>query len=176
MNYQWNKYMPCMGRYMDLLELALRCRMHMSCRAQMCGHHVNTVKAIRTGFARAQIHTGRMSENSFLGRDVDLAELAQRCRNFSGAEIEGLVKSAASFALNRQVDLSDLSKPIDEENLKARQLPNYTQSRVTGETPSLFVLIRQLLLSRQAAYSTTGWQACSHACRVHNEWTLWGRR
>ena len=70
--------------------------------------------------ACAQIHTGRMSENSFLGRDVDLFELAQRCRNFSGAEIEGLVKSAASFALNRQVDLSDLSKPIDEENLKVR--------------------------------------------------------
>jgi SpoVK/Ycf46/Vps4 family AAA+-type ATPase len=61
-----------------------------------------------------------MAENSFLGRDVDLAELAARCRNFSGAEIEGLVKSAASFALNRQVDMSDLSKPIDEDNLKAR--------------------------------------------------------
>ncbi|KAK9840836.1 hypothetical protein WJX81_007964 [Elliptochloris bilobata] len=67
---------------------------------------------------RLEIHTGRMSTNSFLGRDVDLFKLAQRCRNFSGAEIEGLVKSAASFALNRQVDLSDLSKPIDEENLK----------------------------------------------------------
>ena len=73
------------------------------------------------GPAWAQIHTGRMAENSFLGREVDLFALAQRCRNFSGAEIEGLVKSAASFALNRQVDLSDLSKPIDEENLKARR-------------------------------------------------------
>ena len=98
-------------------------------------------KAIGTSLAWVQIHTGRMSENSFLGRDVDLLELAQRCRNFSGAEIEGLVKSAASFALNRQVDLSDLSKPIDEENLKARQLPDCTQSRVIGETPSLFVLV-----------------------------------
>ena len=41
-----------------------------------------------------------------------------RTKNFSGAEIEGLVKAAVSFALNRQVDVSDLSKPIDEENIK----------------------------------------------------------
>jgi len=52
-----------------------------------------------------QIHTSRMSTNSFLGRDVDLAELAARTKNFSGAEIEGLVKSATSFALNRQVGI-----------------------------------------------------------------------
>lgn len=59
-----------------------------------------------------------MSSNSFLGQDVDLAELAARTKNFSGAEIEGLVKSAASFALNRQVDVNDLTKPIDEESIK----------------------------------------------------------
>ena len=62
-----------------------------------------------------------MTTNSFLGADVDLWDLAQRTKNFSGAEIEGLVKSATSWALNRQVDVSDLSKPIDEENLKARR-------------------------------------------------------
>ena len=65
-----------------------------------------------------QIHTSRMSQNSFLARDVDLIELSQRTKNFSGAEIEGLVKSATSFALNRQIDVNDLSKVIDEENLK----------------------------------------------------------
>ena len=65
-----------------------------------------------------QIHTGKMQQNSFLGADVDLWKLAQRTKNFSGAEIEGLVKSATSFALNRQVDVNDLSKPIDEDNLK----------------------------------------------------------
>ena len=55
---------------------------------------------------RAQIfaiHTARMAEHAFLGADVDLGGLAARTKNFSGAEIEGLVKSAASFALNRQV-------------------------------------------------------------------------
>ena len=32
-----------------------------------------------------------MTTNSFLGADVDLWDLAQRTKNFSGAEIEGLV-------------------------------------------------------------------------------------
>ncbi len=49
--------------------------------------------------------------------------LAVRTKNFSGAEIEGLVKAAVSFALNRQVDVSDLSKPIDEENIKVIDAP-----------------------------------------------------
>ena len=70
----------------------------------------------------AQIHTGKMQQNSFLGADVNLWELAQRTKNFSGAEIEGLVKSATSFALNRQVDVNDLSKPIDEDNLKVSSM------------------------------------------------------
>jgi vesicle-fusing ATPase len=59
-----------------------------------------------------------MSTNSFLGHDVDLVYLAERTKNFSGAEIEGLVKSAASFALNRNVDVNDLHKPLDEDNIK----------------------------------------------------------
>ena len=44
--------------------------------------------------------------------------VAERTKNFSGAELEGLVKSAASFALNRQVDVNDLAKPVDESNIK----------------------------------------------------------
>nr|XP_024368606.1 vesicle-fusing ATPase-like [Physcomitrium patens]PNR60159.1 hypothetical protein PHYPA_002952 [Physcomitrium patens] len=64
------------------------------------------------------IHSNKMKENSFLGADVDLQELASRTKNFSGAELEGLVKSATSFALNRQVNLTDLSKPLDEDNIK----------------------------------------------------------
>lgn len=35
--------------------------------------------------------------------DVDIANLAERTKNFTGAEIEGLVKSATSFALEREV-------------------------------------------------------------------------
>ena len=43
---------------------------------------------------------------------------AEMSKNFSGAEIEGLVNSARSFAFNREVDVRNLSKQIDEDNLK----------------------------------------------------------
>ncbi|PPD66174.1 hypothetical protein GOBAR_DD36944 [Gossypium barbadense] len=65
-----------------------------------------------------QIHTNKMKENSFLAPDVNLQELAARTKNYSGAELEGVVKSAVSFALNRLVSMDDLTKPVDEENIK----------------------------------------------------------
>ncbi|KAG2674447.1 hypothetical protein I3843_13G120800 [Carya illinoinensis] len=65
-----------------------------------------------------QIHTNKMKENSFLAPDVNLEELAARTKNYSGAELEGVVKSAVSYALNRQLSLDDLTKPVDEESIK----------------------------------------------------------
>jgi len=54
-----------------------------------------------------KIHTRKMRENKVLSDDVILDELAVETKNFSGAEIEGLVKSAASFAFNRQIDVKN---------------------------------------------------------------------
>ncbi|KAK1308025.1 Vesicle-fusing ATPase [Acorus calamus] len=65
-----------------------------------------------------QIHTNKMKESSFLAADVNLQILAARTKNYSGAELEGVVKSAVSFALNRQISLDDLTKPLDEESIK----------------------------------------------------------
>lgn len=45
----------------------------------------------------------QMLQNSFLARDVALERLSELTKNFSGAEIEGLVKDAVAYALNRQV-------------------------------------------------------------------------
>lgn len=50
-----------------------------------------------------KIHTAKMREKGKLDADVNNAELAQRTKNFSGAEISGLVRSATSFALSRHV-------------------------------------------------------------------------
>src|SRR5690242_7992464 len=44
-----------------------------------------------------------MRKNDILGSDVDFEELARLTKNFSGAEITGLVKSASSFAFYRHV-------------------------------------------------------------------------
>ena len=65
-----------------------------------------------------KIHSNKMNENEFMSKDVDIASLAKKTQNFSGAEIEGLVKSAVSFALTRHVNVADLSAEIDEDNIK----------------------------------------------------------
>jgi vesicle-fusing ATPase len=52
------------------------------------------------------IHTKRMRENSLLAPDVDTAALAARCKNFSGAEIAGLVRAAVSRATEHCIKLS----------------------------------------------------------------------
>ncbi|KAL8505872.1 hypothetical protein ACS0TY_016917 [Phlomoides rotata] len=65
-----------------------------------------------------QIHTNKMKESSFLAPDVNLEELAARTKNYSGAELEGVVKSAVSYALNRQLSMDDLTKQVEEENIK----------------------------------------------------------
>lgn len=44
-----------------------------------------------------------MKKHELLENDVDLAELASLTKNFSGAEIAGLIKSASSFAFNRHI-------------------------------------------------------------------------
>ncbi|CAN6652611.1 vesicular-fusion protein Sec18p [Trichomonascus vanleenenianus] len=62
-----------------------------------------------------KIHTAKMRNEKKLADDVDINELAAMTRNFSGAEIEGLAQSAASFALNRNVKL-DPKKGITFDN------------------------------------------------------------
>ncbi|ROV96920.1 hypothetical protein VSDG_04159 [Cytospora chrysosperma] len=47
------------------------------------------------------IHTNKMKESGRLAKDVNLDELAALTKNFSGAELNGLCKSAASFAFSR---------------------------------------------------------------------------
>ena len=49
------------------------------------------------------IHTAHMRKNNKLDPGVDLNNIAERTRNFSGAEIEGLVKTAANTAMNRLI-------------------------------------------------------------------------
>src|SRR5258708_410300 len=52
------------------------------------------------------IHPAKMPQNKIMDRDVSIQELASSTKNFSGAEINGLVKSAPSFEFNRHVKVS----------------------------------------------------------------------
>jgi len=68
------------------------------------------------------IHTQKMRTNGVIDRDVDLAELAQMTKNFSGAEINGLVKSATSFAFSRHVKVGTLAGIGDDiDNLRVNR-------------------------------------------------------
>jgi len=64
-----------------------------------------------------RIHTKSMSESHVLADDVDVEALAKRTKNYTGSEIAGLVKCAASYALGSQIDFSntkDIPKNLDD--------------------------------------------------------------
>ncbi|KAK0103637.1 transport between ER and Golgi ATPase protein [Cadophora gregata] len=69
-----------------------------------------------------KIHTSKMLANNVMDHDVNVAELAHLTKNFSGAEIGGLVKSASSFAFNRHVKVGTVAGVSDDiENMKVNR-------------------------------------------------------
>ncbi|XP_070962692.1 vesicle-fusing ATPase isoform X1 [Oncorhynchus clarkii lewisi] len=64
------------------------------------------------------IHMAKMRQFNLLGSDVDVSELAAETKNYSGAELEGLVRAAQSTAMNRHIKASatvevDLEKAVN---------------------------------------------------------------
>lgn len=69
-----------------------------------------------------KIHTAKMRDNNVMESDVNVQELAHLTKNFSGAEIAGLVKSASSFAFNRHVKVGTVAGISDDiENMKVNR-------------------------------------------------------
>jgi vesicle-fusing ATPase len=64
------------------------------------------------------IHTSEMKKNERISNEAleNLPEMASLTKNYTGAEIEGLVRNAASFSLARNIDASSL-KAIDVDQL-----------------------------------------------------------
>jgi vesicle-fusing ATPase len=65
------------------------------------------------------IHTRNMRKANRITTECleKLPDIAEKAKNFSGAELEGLIKAASSYALTRCVDVKDLSKAPDAKNL-----------------------------------------------------------
>ena len=55
-----------------------------------------------------------MIEGEFLSKDVDLAHLAKLTKNFSGAEIAGLVGAARSIAFVRHMKVREVTSANGE--------------------------------------------------------------
>lgn len=64
------------------------------------------------------IHTEQAKAKGYLDSAFDVSVLAAQTKNFSGAEIEGLVRSATSFAFNRKVDVQNIGKSLDISGLQ----------------------------------------------------------
>ena len=61
------------------------------------------------------IHTKKMRENKILGDDVDLAHLAKITKNYTGADIESMVKLACSNALSQGINFTKAKIDIQKD-------------------------------------------------------------
>ena len=62
------------------------------------------------------IHTKKMRENKVLDDDVDLAELAKITKNYTGADIESMVKLACSNALSQGLSFGSSKINVNQEH------------------------------------------------------------
>lgn len=74
------------------------------------------------------IHTRKMRENNCLAPDVNITELAEITKNFTGAELEGLVRSARSFAISREIDIESNIVTIDKNILPIISMSDFKLS------------------------------------------------
>ncbi|KAL4474775.1 hypothetical protein ABPG74_001471 [Tetrahymena malaccensis] len=64
-----------------------------------------------------KIHTATMFKNGTIDPNINLEEIVRDTKNYTGADIEQLVKVALSYSIGKMQDLMDFSKPIDPKNL-----------------------------------------------------------
>ena len=57
-----------------------------------------------------------MKKNNLLGSNVDMKNLAKILKNYTGAEIEAVIRNASSLALNWHHNLMDFGKAIKIDN------------------------------------------------------------
>jgi len=56
-----------------------------------------------------KIHTNKMNKSGYLNKNVNLEEIAGITKNFTGAELESVVKNAVSYSIAKELDPSNLS-------------------------------------------------------------------
>lgn len=59
------------------------------------------------------IHTKTLKEEHLLDKDVNIEQLAHQAKNYTGAELEAVVKNASSYAMTKGNDLNDFTKNLE---------------------------------------------------------------
>jgi vesicle-fusing ATPase len=63
------------------------------------------------------IHTKSLKENKCIDTSVNIEDIAKNTKNYTGAELEGLVRDARSYAINELVDIKNLNKKIELKDI-----------------------------------------------------------
>lgn len=124
-----NIFIIAMTNRKDLIDPAIL-------RAGRIGIHVPISLPSKIG--RRQIlciHTQKMSENSMLGKDVDLDYLAEITDNYSGSELAQLVETASGYALHDALIMKEeLIEVVQEDFLKAFSKIKPNMARLLDES------------------------------------------
>lgn len=83
-----------------------------------------------------KIHTAKMFESGTIDKTIDLHEIVRGTKNFTGADIEQLVKVALSFAIGRMQDVLDFTKQIDPSKLLPVTIDDFRKA--VAESKPLF--------------------------------------
>jgi vesicle-fusing ATPase len=67
-----------------------------------------------------KIHTNKMNQNGFLDQKINLKEIAEITKNFTGAEIESVIKNAVSYSISKNLLQDNFIK--DNINPKISQI------------------------------------------------------
>jgi vesicle-fusing ATPase len=107
-NYLWAyrfPYMDGVDQLNNILIIGMTNCLDMIDEVLLCPGHLEVHMEIllpdeHGRYQILNIYTSKMWTNRLMDDDVDLAELASLTKNFSGAEIGGLIKSVTSYAFN----------------------------------------------------------------------------
>lgn len=60
-----------------------------------------------------KIHTKQLEHENLLAKDVNISQLAKTAKNYTGAELEAVVKNASSFAMTKGNNIMDFAKTLE---------------------------------------------------------------
>ena len=60
-----------------------------------------------------KIHTKQLEQEHLLANDVNIPDIAKIAKNYTGAELEAVVKNASSFAMTKGNNIMDFTKTLE---------------------------------------------------------------